>query len=342
MADKVAGLPVEDPTARVAQLVPPPRGPPPTIQLPTNVRDTMPNASNPTLPEDPPRSPSPGDSSHHGIIGDHDETVIRPPGFFSSIDLVELLRYRGVLGRKVKQRILVEYDRMWLGFLWAVARPLLMVLVFWTIRGLAEAKTGVLISYPLYVYTGLVCWFYFTAAVSAVALSLQRDAGQIQKVYFPRLISPLSHLFAETYNLTMAALPLVILMAVFGEYPDARLLLLPVVILQIMLLALGVGLIFCSLVLISRDWERFLKLCLYVGFWTSPVIYSLDMIPADFKFVYLANPMGGSLLAVRASLFAGFEFDWGSWFYSVGFTGLVLVIGLLSFQRTERTLADRI
>lgn len=302
------------------------------IGLRTNVPNTMPNASNPTLPGDPlPES-----------AGTRDEIVIRPPGFLSAFHLRELLRYRGVLWRKVKQRILVEYDRMWLGFLWAVARPLLMVVVFWTIRGLADANTGVTISYPLYVYTGLVLWFYFGGATSAVAMSLQRDAGLIQKVYFPRLISPLSHILAETYNLLMAALPLVILMVVFGEYPDWRLLLLPVVILQIMLLALGVGLVFSSLVLLSRDWERFLRLSLYVGLWVSPVIYSLDMIPPDYELVYLVNPMGGSLLAARATLFSGFEFGWGAWLYSCAFTAVILAIGLLSFQRSERTLADRI
>lgn len=269
-------------------------------------------------------------------------TLIRPPGAFSSLDLRELLSYRGVLLRKAKQRVLVEYDRMWLGFLWAVSRPLLMVLVFWLFRGLADAKTGVSISYPLYVYTGLVGWFFFADAVTGVGSSLQRDAGLIQKVYFPRLISPLSHLLAEGYNLGLAALPLALLMAAFGEYPDEKLLLLPLVLLQITLLALGVGLVFATLVLRSRDWDRFLRLCLYVGLWISPVIYSLDMIPPEYEMAYLVNPMGGSLLALRATLFERFEFDWSSWGYSAGFTVLALGIGLLAFQRGERTLADRL
>ena len=140
--------------------------------------------------------------------GPAQEVIIRPPGAFAHLDLPELWRYRGTLWRKVKQRVRIEYDDMWLGLFWAVARPLIMVFVFWAFRGLSQARIGVQIPYVLYVYSGLVAWFYFTEVATAVAMSLVRDAGLIQKVYFPRLISPLSYLFGETYNLALAAIPL--------------------------------------------------------------------------------------------------------------------------------------
>jgi lipopolysaccharide transport system permease protein len=122
------------------------------------------------------------------------EVIIRPPGTFAHLDLLELWRYRFTMWSKVKQRVRLQYDDMWLGLFWAVARPLIMVFVFWAFRGLSQARTGVDIPYALYVYSGLMAWFYFTEASTAVAMSLSRDAGLIQKVYFPRLISPLSHL----------------------------------------------------------------------------------------------------------------------------------------------------
>src|SRR5262245_51862426 len=89
-----------------------------------------------------------------------EEVVIRPPGAFAHINLFELYHYRGTLWRKAKQRVRIQYDEMFLGLFWAVARPLIMVLVFWGFRGLAKAQMGVSIPYPLYVYSGLVIWFY--------------------------------------------------------------------------------------------------------------------------------------------------------------------------------------
>lgn len=275
-------------------------------------------------------------------IQPREEIVIRPPGAFSSLDWRELWRYRGTLARKIKQRVRIQYDDMLFGFLWAVARPLIMVFVFWAFRGLANAQMGVTIPYPLYLYSGLVVWFFFTDAVTAVAMSLQRDAGIIQKVYFPRLLSPLSHLLSETYNLLLAAVPLAIMMVLWGEPPGWRLLLLPMVLAQLLLLCLGVGMIFSALALRSRDWERLMKFALYVGLWVSPVIYSVDRIPGNYQLLYLFNPMSGTLLGMRSTLFGHFEFPWGSWLHALGFSLLLIIAGLLAFQRSQRFLADRI
>ena len=270
------------------------------------------------------------------------EIVIRPPGAFAHLDLGELWRYRGTLWRKVAQKIRIQYDDMWLGLFWAVARPLIMVVVFWAFRDLSQAQTGVHIPYVLYVYSGLVAWFYFTEVSTSVAMSLFRDAGLIQKVYFPRLISPLSQLLGETYTLALASIPLIIMMVSFGEYPGWNLLLLPAVLVQLMLLALGVGTVFSSLILVSRDWERVLQVSLSFGLWVSPVIYSLAMIPKRYAAIYLANPLSGSLLALRATLFDSLEFPWGAWAYAFVFSVALAGIGLVLFQRSERNLADRL
>jgi len=270
------------------------------------------------------------------------DIVIRPPGAFAHLDLVELWRYRATLWRKVTQKVRIQYDDMWLGLFWAVARPIIMVLVFWAFRDLSQAQTGVQIPYVLYVYSGLVAWFYFTEVSTSVAMSLFRDAGLIQKVYFPRLISPLSHLFGETYTLALASIPLVVMMISFGEYPGWNLLLLPAVLVQLMLLAFGVGTIFSSLILVSRDWERMLQVSLSFGLWVSPVLYSVAMIPERYARLYLANPIGGSLLALRAALFDSLDFPWGAWAYASVFSVVLAGIGLVMFQRSERNLADRL
>ena len=271
-----------------------------------------------------------------------EEVVIRPPGAFAHLDLLGLLRARGTLWRKTVQRVRLQYDEMWAGLFWAVARPLIMLAVIAGFRGMSGSNLGVSVSYPLYVYSGLVVWFYFTEATNAVASSLQRDAGIIQKVYYPRLISPLSCIGAETYNLGLAAIPLSILMAVFGAHPSWNILLLPLVLAQLMVLALGLGLVFSSLILLSRDWDRILRFGLYVGFWLSPVFYSSAMVPAQHSTLYFANPMSGSLVAMRSALFSDCPFPMREWAYAVAAALGLLAVGLAMFQRSERHLADRL
>lgn len=270
------------------------------------------------------------------------EVLIQPPKGFARLDFADLVRHRGILWRRSSHRVRVQYDDMFLGLFWAVARPLIMLAVLWGFRGLAASNLGVSIPYPLYVYSGLVVWFYFTESTQAIAKSLQKDAGLIQKIYFPRLISPLSSLLAETYNLGLAFVPLSILMLVLGVPPCWYVLLLPLVLLQIMILSLGLGLLFSSLILWGKDWERILKFLLYVGFWLSPVFYSPTMIPSKLALLYFSNPMGGSLLAMRAVLFSGFEFPWWAWLYSSVLSIVLLFAGLLLFQRTEASIADRL
>lgn len=270
------------------------------------------------------------------------EIVIRPPGRFAHLDVGDLWRFRGTLLRKTKARVRVVYDDMWLGFFWAVARPVIMVLVFWAFRGLSDAKVGVTIPYPLYVYAGLVAWFWFSEASVAVAGSLNADAGVLQKVYFPRLISPLSLLLAESYNLLLAAGPLVVFMGIFREFPGWQIVLAPLVLVQLATLALGVGLVFSSLMLSSRDWDRVLKFSLYLGLWLSPVVYAGEMIPERHRWLFELNPMTGTLDAVRAVLFGHYAFPWAAWGYACAVTVVVLVLGVLMFQRSERTLMDRL
>jgi lipopolysaccharide transport system permease protein len=288
----------------------------------------------PALGGDRPAGPRAGE--------EREEIIIRPPGAFAHLHLAELWRYRGTLWSKAWRRVRLQYDDMLLGLFWAVARPLIMVVIFWALRDLAQAQLGVTIPYPLYVYSGLAIWYFFTEATMAVAMSLQRDAGLIQRVYYPRLLSPLSHLLGETYNLALAAVPFTALALFFGEYPGWRLLLLPAVFLQLLLLTLGVGLTFSSFILKSRDWERVLRFGLYAGLWLSPVIYAVDMIPRRHTVLYLLNPMGGSLMAVRSALFDRMPFPWTAWLYSLAMSVVLAGLGLLLFQRAERNLADRI
>jgi lipopolysaccharide transport system permease protein len=270
------------------------------------------------------------------------ETVIRPAKGFAQIDLRELWSYRALLASLTRRRLKSEFDQQYLAYVWAVARPLLMILLFSYFRHISSAKTGVDIPYPLYLYSGLILWFFFVETVNDTSTSVKANAALIQKVYFPRILTPLAAILSNLVMLSIAAVPLVLLMAGFGVWPGWNLLLLPLVLLQVALLIMGVGCIFAALGVGTADWDRFLSFALYIGLFVSPIIYSPAMLPEKAQLIYSLNPMSGTLLAFRSALFDGFPWPVGEWYYSLGFSVLIATVGVVVFQRAERNMSDRL
>jgi lipopolysaccharide transport system permease protein len=231
---------------------------------------------------------------------------------------------------------------MHFGFVWAFTRPVLYVLVFALFRNLSGANTGVDIPYPLYVFSGLIVWYYFLDAVMSSAGALQRDAGLLSKVYFPRIITPLVPIISALANLVLGCIPLAIMMIWFGVYPGWRLILLPVVLIQCLVLVAGVGTLVATLSLNSRDWDRFLQFTLYLGIFVSPVIYAPTMIPKAAQTVYSLNPLVGTLLAFRSTLFDSFEFPLPQFLYSVAVSVILFALGIWTFRRAEMEMVDRL
>jgi lipopolysaccharide transport system permease protein len=270
------------------------------------------------------------------------EIVIRPPKAFSQIDFKELWQYRQLFRSMVKRRIKTEFQQQYLAYLWPVFRPLLMVLLFTLFRNYSQARTGVKIPYTLYVYSGLILWFMFTEATLETATSIKQNARLIQKVYFPRIYSPLSAIASNFVVFSISIIPMVIMMAWYGVFPGWRILFLPVVLLQVGLLIFGIGCIFAALGVGSNDWDKLLGFVLYVGLFVSPVIYSPTMIPENAKAFYSSNPMVGLLMAFRSALFDGFPVSVESWLYSSVFVLVIAALGILLFQRAEKNMVDRL
>jgi lipopolysaccharide transport system permease protein len=270
------------------------------------------------------------------------ETLIRPAGEQPSFPLREYYGYRHLFAALVRRNIRLQFADMRFGFAWACMRPLLYVLVFVAFRRLSNANTRVATPYPVYLYSGLILWYYLLESLMATTTALQRDAALITKVYYPRLITLAVPVVANLWGLALASLPLLAMMAWYGITPGWPLLLLPVVILQMMAFVAGVGTVFASLTLYSRDWERFLSYVLYLGLFVSPVIYAPEMIPARARPVYFLNPLAGSLLAFRSALFALDPFPWRQWLYSAAASMVALAVGLRVFRAAEGQLADRL
>ncbi len=268
--------------------------------------------------------------------------VIRPPDRENWFNLRELASYRYLLWSMAWKSIRLEFDQLALGYFWAVARPIAMVLIFTFIKNRSGANLHVEISYPLYLYSGIVLWFYFRDATMAAAKSVLKDAGMIKRVYYPRMITPMAPVLSHYYSLSIAFLPMIVLMIGYSTYPGWRLALLPLVLLQCSMLVLGLGLIFACLIIVKADFEKLLNLCLYLGLFVSPVIFAPEMIPERFRVIYFINPMAGTLLAFRSCLFQQHPFPLGQFAYSAALTALLLFIGARIYRRAESYLADHL
>ena len=270
------------------------------------------------------------------------ETVIRPPKNYGLVSVTELWSYRRLLRSMVRRELKSEFNQQYLAYVWPVFRPILMVVLFGLFRHYSQARTGVEIPYLLYVYSGLILWFKFTEGVQDAAASVKKNAGLIKKVYFPKLLSPLTAICANLVTLSISAIPLLVMMLIFSTYPGWNVLLLPIVIVQLALLILGVGCIFAAVGLANSDWDRFLGHLLYIGLFVSPVIYAPAMIPDNAQPYYSLNPMVGLLMAFRSALFDGFPLPISSWVYSLTFSAVVAVIGVAVFQMKEKHMVDRL
>lgn len=273
---------------------------------------------------------------------DESVTEIRPAGPGFGVVLAELWQFRHLFTALVWRNVRVEFDATRLGSAWAIARPILFTLVFVLFRGFSGANTHVDLPYALYVFSGLVLWMYFLDAATSSAGAIRLDSALLTKVYYPRLLTPLVPVVASLISIVIALVPLVAMMIWFGVRPGWGLVLLPIVLIQAVALALGVGTLVSAISIENRDWERALAFILSLGLWLSPVIYAPDMIPSVLRGVYHLNPMVGLLLAFRAALFDSFPLAVGDWLYSLACSVVILALGVWAFRRTEANLADRL
>ena len=270
------------------------------------------------------------------------EIIISPPRTFTLVSLREVWTYRTLLHSMVLRRLKAEFNQQYLAYVWPVFRPLLMVLIFTLFRNLSEARMGVSIPYPVYVYSGLILWFMFTEAVLETATSIKQNAALIKKVYFPKIFSPLAAVIANFVIFAISIIPLSGMMILYGVHPGWNIFFLPIVLLQVSMLVFGIGCIFASIGLENNDWDRFLGYILYVGIFVSPVIYAPAMIPEWARFFYSLNPMVGLLTAFRWTLFSDFPIALNELLFSSIFVLIIAFVGLLLFQRAEKHFVDRL
>ncbi len=254
----------------------------------------------------------------------------------------DLWRYRELLGFLAWRDIKVRYKQTTLGVLWALIQPAVTLAVFTFVFGrLANMPSGSA-PYPLLVLCGLLPWQLFSAAFSNASSSLVSNTHLISKVYFPRLIVPLSSVAVALIDFVIVLALLAAVCAWWQFVPDWRVLLMPLFVLLTLVTAIGTGLWLTALTVKYRDFRFVVPFLLQVGLFLSPVGFSSTNLPT-WRALYSLNPMVGAIDGFRWCLLRGEpSIDPGNLAISVGMSLWLLVTGLWYFRRMERGFADLI
>ena len=230
----------------------------------------------------------------HRPMGPQVVTVISPRSGWQWLDLVQLWSYRELFGFLALRDIQVRYKQTMLGALWAVIQPFVLMVVMSMFFGRVidmEDKTGG-VPYPIFLYAGLLPWTFFAAAVSASTNSMVNNANMLRKVYFPRLVIPLSSVGAPLLDYAVAFGVLLGLMLWYGVAPTMGMLLLPLLVAVTVIAALGVGIAMSGLTVRYRDFRYVAPFLLNVWFFVTPVIWPVKIVSPQYHWILRAQPDG--------------------------------------------------
>lgn len=269
-------------------------------------------------------------------------TVLRPTRGWVAIDFVELFRYRDLILALANRDVKLRYKQTLLGIVWVVAQPLVAAgLLYFAFRVVARVQTPQGTSFFLFSFVGLLAWNVFSTTLNKTSLSMVGNSYLVNKVYFPRLILPLSGAIATLLDFAVAFGVLLILFVVYGVDVTAALLLLPVWITLLLCLAMGLGLIAAALTVHYRDVQYILPIVVPFLLYASPVAYDVSQIAPRYQTAfYLLNPLAPLIAGFRWSAIGTPLPDTRYLVWSFLITAAVFMLGAAVFRRTERRLAD--
>jgi lipopolysaccharide transport system permease protein len=264
---------------------------------------------------------------------------IRPGRAPVSSELRELWAHRELLYFLIWRDLKVRYKQTALGPAWVVLQPLLMALVFTIFMGWLARVPSDGVPYPLFAYAGLVPWTFFSSAVSTAGNGLIANSQMVTKVFFPKMLIHLALTGVRLIDLLVSFVVLLALMGCYGVGVRWGILLLPVLVLQATLLAVGVALWFSARIVRRRDYATLLPVLLQAWMFASPVIYPARLVPEKWHLLYSLNPLAGVIEGFRSALF-GLPFDWAGMATSGAVTLLLLAYSVRAFLRADENLVD--
>jgi lipopolysaccharide transport system permease protein len=266
--------------------------------------------------------------------------VVEPRRGLFNLDLGAVWQYRELLYFLVWREVKVRYKQTAIGAAWAIIQPLLTMLIFTIVFSRFARIPSDGIPYPIFAYTALLPWTYFSQAISRSGSSLVGDSNLIKKVYFPRLIIPLSAVTVPLVDFMLSLLVLLGMLIWYGITPSLKLLALPLFLLLALVTALGTGFFLSTLNVRYRDVGHTIPFLVQIWMYLSPIAYPLSLVPQKWRFIYSLNPIVGVVEGFRWAIIGHKSPDSLAIVISIIVVIVILFGGLVFFKKMENTFAD--
>jgi len=268
--------------------------------------------------------------------------VIKRRTGLAAVDLPELWEYRELLGFLAWRDVAVRYKQTVIGVLWAIVRPFLTMVVFTIIFGKLAKLPSNGVPYAILTFTAMLPWQFFSTAFSDAASSIIGNGHMISKIYFPRLILPISSIMVGLADFLVAVVFLFVIMAGYHFVPPARAVFAPLFFLLCLVFTVGLGMWFGALHVKYRDVRHLIPFLVQIGFYVSPVAYSSTLVPLKWRALYSLNPMVAVIDGFRWSLLGTDTLYIPGLIASSAVSLALLAGGVYYFKQTERVFADLI
>jgi lipopolysaccharide transport system permease protein len=272
---------------------------------------------------------------------------IRPHGGLFDLHLGEVWRYRDLLTLFVRRDLVAVYKQTILGPIWFFVQPLLTTAIYFIIFTQVAKISSDEIPPVLFYLSGIVSWNYFAECLTKTSNTFVENAAVFGKVYFPRLISPLSVVISNLikFGIQFSLFLIILLVYVIHDYQfvfNATILLLPFTIVLMALLGLGLGMIISSLTTKYRDLTYLITFGVQLLMYATPVIYPTSILEEPYKSWVMSNPMSPLIETFRTAFLGGGQVEWYYLFQSTGVTILIVIVGVIIFQRVEKGFVDTV
>ena len=277
----------------------------------------------------------------------HWTDIIKPQSRLFELGLREVWRYRDLIILLVRRDFVSSYKQTILGPIWIVIQPLITTLIYIFIFGnIAKLSTDGLPALLFYM-SGVTIWNYFAQTLTATASVFRDNAAIFGKVYFPRLAIPLSIIISNLIRFAVQFTLFVIVCAYYSImiqtiHPNTIMLLIPFLILIMGLLSLGLGMIFSSLTTKYRDLAILLNFGIQLAMYTSPVIYPVSSVPQNYRWLLQINPITPLIETLRYGFLGSGTFSWSNLCQSTFVTIVILLVGIIIFNRTQKSFTDTV
>lgn len=279
-------------------------------------------------------------------------TIIQPKTKWFDLQLKKVFEYRDLIFLFVKRNFVSKYKQTVLGPIWAVIQPLLTTVVFTIVFGnIAGLAPGGIPSFVFYL-SGTILWSYFSSCLTQTANTFVSNSGIMGKVYFPRLVMPVSSVFSEMISLAIQYAFLIIFLVFYavtgqGVHPNLWILMTPLIILQLALLSLGFGIIISALTTKYRDLAMLVGFGTQLWMYASPIAYDMFSMSAfapggKWHALYMCNPVTPIVNLFRYGYLGIGTVEWNYYFIGWGTTFIILFFGVMLFNRIEKTFMDTV